>query len=213
MGDGIATQAGMVPQAAGGGITLVSRAVSSSNLNNSTSVLVDSSLGDLVVVAVASYQKSISSIADSEGNTWTALSEIVSGNSRIRIFYCFAPAVSSSHSFSFSSSSSFPSIAVSCFSGASSFEEEVSSTYTGVTSGDLVVSSSIADSVFVGSGNLFQSSGITSSNLDLIVKNWTVGGDSVAIAQGYFLGATPITGDFSWTGSVNGFAFAGAVFT
>ena len=96
--------------------------------NGVTSSAMDTTGANLIVVSVAAYSSLGSNLTDSESNTWTALSSDSNGTSLERIFYCISPTTSSSHTFTFNQSSTYPSIAAIAFSGVSAFDSENTST-------------------------------------------------------------------------------------
>jgi hypothetical protein len=74
--------------------------------------------GDLIVVTVAEATGTTSTVTDSKSNTYTALTTRAAANGQTTIYYCQAPTVGSSHTWSFTGSFTFPSIAMAWFSGS-----------------------------------------------------------------------------------------------
>jgi hypothetical protein len=101
-------------------IAYVTGVTANLGVNGGTTSSVDSTGGNLVVVAVASYEPSAApTVSDSKGNTYNALTEqIDTGSHRIQLFYAANATVGSGHTFTVSGSTSYSSISVNVFSGA-----------------------------------------------------------------------------------------------
>ena len=71
----------------------------------------------LLVLAIAYLGGVTMTVSDSKSNTWVARTEYASGagNGRIRLYYVANPTVGSGHTFTFSGSSGFSSVAVAAF--------------------------------------------------------------------------------------------------
>lgn len=89
-------------------------------VNGGTTSSVDSTGGNIVIVAVASYQSSAApTVSDSKGNTYTALTEqVAAGSHRVQLFYAANATVGSGHTFTVTGSTTYSSISVNVFSGA-----------------------------------------------------------------------------------------------
>lgn len=90
--------------------------------NGGTTSSVDSTGGNLVVVAVSSYDlTSAPTVSDSKGNTYNALTaRVYAGSHRVQLFYAENATVGSGHTFTVTGSTSYASISVNVFSGAKS---------------------------------------------------------------------------------------------
>ncbi len=110
-------------------IAYVTGVTANLGVNGGTTSSVDSTGGNLIVVAVASYEPSTApTVSDSKGNTYNALTaQIVSGLHRIQLFYAEGATVGSGHTFTVTGSTSYASISVNVFSGAkasSAFDQQ-----------------------------------------------------------------------------------------
>lgn len=94
--------AGILPTAGGGGgggIALVSHLEYSVTASNTTGAL-DTTGADLIVIFCGSYKDwQATSITDSQGNTWTALTNYAGSAQAGRFFYCFNPTTNAAHTF------------------------------------------------------------------------------------------------------------------
>lgn len=109
-------------------IALVAHAgAASANSSTATTAGIDTTGANLLVASIAFIDFGGSNVVtDSNGNTWTALTEFGgSGASRAeKMFYCVNPTVGAGHTFT--GSAPFPSVCVAAFSGADStpFDQE-----------------------------------------------------------------------------------------
>lgn len=85
-----------------------------------TTSAIDTTGANLLVVATGSYQAAtIPTLTDSKSNSWTGLpAQEVSGDSRVRVYYCAGATVGSGHTFSFNGSVTYPAICVAAWAGA-----------------------------------------------------------------------------------------------
>lgn len=97
----------------------VASLVEGTTSNGGTTSAIDTSGCDILFVAVSSYQGATApTLSDSKSNSWTGLTlQEVSGNNRIRLFYCVAPSVGSGHTFTLTGTACYGSVAVAGFSG------------------------------------------------------------------------------------------------
>ena len=98
-----------------------------------TSSAMDTTGANLIVVSVATVGSLGSNLTDSQSNTWTALSISNNSGALQRLFYCISPTTSSSHTFTFNQSGTYPSISAVAFSGVAAYESENTSTQTGLS--------------------------------------------------------------------------------
>lgn len=101
-------------------IAYVTGVTANLGVNGGTTSSVDSTGGNLIVVAVASYDlSSAPTVSDSKGNTYSALTaQSSAGSHRIQLFYAANATVGSGHTFTVTGSTSYSSISVNVFSGA-----------------------------------------------------------------------------------------------
>ena len=99
--------------------------------NTAVTPAIDTTGADLIVVFGASIF-GYATLTDSESNTWTSLT----GQNHIgfyfgRIYYCVTPITSATHTFTYATTSFFPSLCVQAWSGvaASPFDQENGATY------------------------------------------------------------------------------------
>ncbi len=113
---------------------VVSQKAGSTTGNGVTTSAVDTTGADLIVVLIACYQPSaVPAITDSKGNTWTTTTSYsYAGETKIAAAYCLAPTVGSSHTFTATQATSYPSIVVLAFSGVSAYEA-ISGASTGIS--------------------------------------------------------------------------------
>ena len=101
-----------------------------------STVTMDTTGADLLIIAAASWSGSGETCvisADSKGNTWTGLTR--SGNPSIQIFYCKPSSVGASHGVTFNSSGTFQFACVFAgFSGAAASPYEQEKTPVGTVS-------------------------------------------------------------------------------
>lgn len=94
----------------------------------------DSTGADFLVAAIARYQGA--TLTDSKSNTWTLLSTYAAGGDpTTELYYCIPTSVGSGHTFSYSGSNAFSSIAVAAFSGVKQTSPQDGSTTTNTGSG------------------------------------------------------------------------------
>jgi hypothetical protein len=91
-----------------------------SGATGTTTAAINTTGANLIVISVASYNDvGAPTVSDSKSNSWAQLTTAVStgsGQTRITMWYCPAPTVDTSHTFTVTGS--YPSIAVQAFSGA-----------------------------------------------------------------------------------------------
>lgn len=104
-----------------------------------TTAAINTTGADLIVLEVSDYLlDSPSTISDSKGNTWTTLTTYDSGQfNRSRLMYVKNPTVGSGHTFTATTTTGYPSIAVQAWSGAhltSPFDQQNGSGFFAATS-------------------------------------------------------------------------------
>jgi hypothetical protein len=86
---------------------------------------IDTTGASLLVAAVSWYPGGfITSLTDSEGNTWTPLTEYAAGDGAVRLYYVINPSTSATHTFSVSGTNCYPALAVASFIRTAAFDDE-----------------------------------------------------------------------------------------
>lgn len=114
-------------------IAFVNSCSGAGSLSGVTSSAMDTTGANLIVVSVATYSSLGANLTDSQSNTWTSLTTASPNRAKSRLFYCINPTTSSSHTFTFSQSGTYPSISAVAFSGVAAYESENTSTQTGLS--------------------------------------------------------------------------------
>lgn len=85
--------------------------------NGGTTPAMDTSSADFLVATIGDYPGgAFTSLTDSEGNTWTALTARSDGSDvRTRIFYCVNPITSTAHTFTVAGTGDYPTLSVAAF--------------------------------------------------------------------------------------------------
>lgn len=119
------------------GITLVGRTTKFEAFTEPLTTNALNTVGaNLIVIAITTFfNASGSSVSDSEGNTWTALTNASIAEAGLRLYYCASPTTDASHTFTISSGSPVM-IDVIAVSGAhaSPFDDESTNGHGGGTS-------------------------------------------------------------------------------
>jgi hypothetical protein len=102
------------------GIVKIADVVASSSAGNTVvTSAIDTTGANLLVVGVGNLAGGTGTLTDSKGNTWTALTTYAtSGAGQATIYYAKNATVGSGHTFTFTTTSTYPSIFVAAFSGA-----------------------------------------------------------------------------------------------
>jgi hypothetical protein len=92
--------------------------------NTVTTGAIDTTGASLIVLVCSAF--GALAPADSQGNTWTGLTNQVCISSliNVRIYYCLSPTTSATHTFSNTGSATYPSINVQAWSGYGAFDTE-----------------------------------------------------------------------------------------
>lgn len=82
---------------------------------------IDTTGADLIVIGVSGWTSNLDTTAptDSKGNTWTAMTYKATGDSAVKMWYCYNPTVGSGHTFTHGGTT-YATICVIAFSGAAS---------------------------------------------------------------------------------------------
>lgn len=109
---------------------IASGGASSSNSGSSvTTGSADTTGAKLIVVHVADYAgETASTLTDSKGNTWTALTPVTTTNTRSSLFYVINPTAGSGHTFTATKvvGNTFPSIQFSAWAPDATYDQYVS---------------------------------------------------------------------------------------
>lgn len=97
-------------------IALVANAVAG-GINGATTGGINTTGADLLVIAVGHYAGT-PTVSDSNGNTWTPLTQYGASGNRSRIHWCVPVTVGAGHTFTVTGAGLVPAIAVLAFSGA-----------------------------------------------------------------------------------------------
>jgi hypothetical protein len=193
-----------------GAISLVAHTSAvTANGTNVTTTAINTTGANFIVVA-ASASANTGTVTDSNGNTWTALTQYgPSGHGAgMRLFYCYNPTVSSAQTFTFSDTTiDYPTIAVAAWSGAAASPFDAQNGSTAASGAGTYETGSITPSA---NGELLISAiGESSTSPDTIDSSFTViehqnhlGDGSLAgfgISLGYLVQATAASVNPSWT--------------
>lgn len=178
----------------------------STNNTSVTSDAIDTTGYDLIVIGITSTVNAPGTPTDSKSNTWTALTRI-DGSVDAQFWYCINPTVGSGHTFSTSTSGSYPSIFVLAISGAAAagFDQQNGSTTTATTiqpgsitpseDNELIVTLCTNDDV---SNTLSINGGFTIAQQAVTVAFQAEGGGLAYLIQTTLAAANPT---WSWGGS------------
>jgi hypothetical protein len=189
-------------------IALVASASAGGDGSTSTTAGINTTGADLIAVCVSGLAPASGTLTDSKSNTWQARTVYGSINNKSRWYYAINPTVGSGHTFTFSNSSAFCSLAVLAFSGADTtapFDQENGASAAAVTSHQPgSVTPSVNDEVLVATLS-FDSSNTISVNSSFTVATQVDLGTCYGIAAAYKVqtsaGAENPT--FSWSSSAN----------
>lgn len=194
-------------------IALVDHTEFSGDVNGGTAAGINTTGASIIVISLCYYFARVSgpTVTDSNGNTYTALTEYNNSTaSAQRLYYCASPVVGSGHTFTVSGSGIFCSFYVSAFSGtaASPFDVEngagTSSFSSSLQPGS--VTPSAANSLIVsgltieGTPILAIDSGFSITDQSPYLPGMTYGGALAYLIQG---AASPVNPTWSITGGAN----------
>lgn len=166
-----------------------------------TSDPIDTTGASLIVVGICTYGQPYT-LADSQTNTWQALTQYNNGVQQAQLFKCLTPITNAAQTFTVTHTASapYPSIYVACFSGITSYDQE-SGTYNAGSAtlqpGSITPPSANALLVTLVSGNE------TTSSIDGgFIKtdgNALVGANAVQGAMAYLIQTSPAAANPTWT--------------
>lgn len=187
-------------------IALLSHTYKQGNSGGSgTSSAIDTTGASLLVAYVADFTgSSPATFADSQGNTWTALTaRPLTGNMRSQMYYCASPSTSASHTFSATGTNSFAAIAIAAYSGTatSPYDQETGATTltgTSLATGSVTPSEN-NELVIYGCG--YASSALSVSVGTMLDTAAIIGGTSYGIGLAYEIQTTATARSPSWSWS------------
>ncbi len=187
-------------------IALLSHTYKQGNSGGSgTSPAIDTTGASLLVAYVADFTgSSPATFADSQGNTWTALTaRPLTGNMRSQMYYCASPSTSASHTFSATGTNSFAAIAIAAYSGTatSPYDQETGATTltgTSLATGSVTPSEN-NELVIYGCG--YASSALSVSVGTMLDTAAIIGGTSYGIGLAYEIQTTATARSPSWSWS------------
>lgn len=126
------------------------------NANTTTSSAINTTGANLIVVSIADYALATAAVlSDSEGNTWTGLTPRSVNGTRIKLYYCYNPTTSSSHTFTATGTGIYVTLSALAFSGSDTSPFDVqngSATATGTSASTGSVSPSLDNELIITSG-------------------------------------------------------------
>ena len=187
-------------------IALLSHTYKQGNSGGSgTSPSIDTTGASLIVAYVADFTgSSPATFADSQGNTWTALTaRPLTSNMRSQMYYCASPTTSASHTFSATGTNSFAAIAIAAYSGTatSPYDQETGATTltgTSLATGSVTPSEN-NELVIYGCG--YASSALSVSVGTMLDTAAIIGGTSYGIGLAYEIQTTATARSPSWSWS------------
>jgi hypothetical protein len=202
-------------------ITRVGTAVKANGASTFTTGAIDTSGADLLVMVVG-YFTTPTSVSDSKGNTWTALTEKTGGGSpRVRIYYAWNPtSVGTGHTFTVTQAGSLlGACVVQAYAGAKTasdpFDQESNASANGnITLGSLTPS--VDDCLLVtGLSNDAMSAATTSINGSFTIQGFQdhVGGTSFGAGHADLIQTTAAAASPTWSNSASACVAVMAVFT
>lgn len=196
-----------VPSA--GGITILASDIAGAASNPTTAAV--NTTGASILILTATYQGSAPTVSDSQGNTWTALTERPgTAGAAARIYYCLTPTTSAAHTFTISAA--FGAVGIVAASGVTAFVEEDGGGGDSVTSStDAAMAATKANALVVSCAMIWTSTGANMDNGFTDLQEDFVGGVNYGGGLAYKITATPIAPEWTWTGA-NNYAVAMASF-
>lgn len=170
-----------------------------------TTTGVDTTGANLIVLSLSCLAGASLTVSDSKGNTWTALTTRNDSIGQETLYYCLAPIVGASHTFTATSGSqTFPSLYAAAFSSGTpspSLDQQNGGT---TTSTSTVASGSITPTVsksLIVSGLEFFNGGLPSVNSGLTITDRidSVGGQWFGGAMAYLIQSTAAPVNATWS--------------
>lgn len=183
-------------------------------VSSRTSSAIDTTGADLIVIACSHFDSPVPSFTDSNSNTYTLAKTQLNTTSGVSIFYCYAPTVGASHTFTVDASSQFRSFYVFAFSGAAS--SPLDQTNGTVGSANTASTGSVTpteDGELVFAGLTYRDGGTVSINNGFSSPVWLNRTDDYIGGAGSYLiqtTAAAVNPQFSWP-NVVGYSSAAIV--
>lgn len=178
----------------------------STDNNNVTTVAINTTGANFLAVVVADDQAVATTLTDSKANTWTGLTTFQEDQSQVQLYYATNPTVGSGHTFTATSTLSYPGLAVLAFSGVattSPFDvEKGSQAYAYTTfqnTGNMTPTA--ANEVLVGgiSQDAAGVTGISASAPFTTADALVTTANAYGVASAYEIQTTATTRDLTWT--------------
>lgn len=169
--------------------------------NGGTSSSIDTTGATLLVIHVADADGVATTVSDSKGNSWTALTAR-QNSLESQLYYCASPTVGSGHTFTTSASSAFPAGQVLAFSGvdASPFDTQNGNTTTDSTIQTGSVTPAEDGSLLVaGVGHVRGVSPTIGSGFTVTDSNALSGGNYYGAGAAYLVQTTAAAINPTWT--------------
>jgi hypothetical protein len=193
------------PVAGGPPFTFIISSEYAGSASGGTTPGVDTTGANIIVIGVHSY--AAGNISDSNGNTWTALTDRISTSDvRYRLYYCINPTVGAGHTFS--TTATFGGIVMQAFSssaGTPVYDQEsgnVANSVTSIQPGS--ITPSVDDCLIITGGNFWEcSSNPASCNSGVTVTEGAPfsGGVNFGYAGGYLIQGTAAAINPTWSWS------------
>jgi hypothetical protein len=171
--------------------------------NGATTDAANTGGANLIVLCGMEYLSGSTTISDSAGNTWTALTQQAGDNRSTRLYYCLNPTTSGTHTFTLSRTGSYPCLGYIAVSGASAYGSENGAQSLAVTTLQPGSVTPGADGALIVTGVTTSSTahtidgGYTRYNIDFSPGNY-MGGGIAYLIQGTAGASNP---SWSWTGT------------
>lgn len=167
-------------------IALIAHTGVAGSASGGTTTAINTSGANLIVVSISSYT-AYSTLTDSNGNTWTALNGYFNSSAFVKLYYCYAPTVGASHTFTAAGATNYPAICVSAFSGAATSPFDVQNGSATGSPGSITPSASnglvITASVAQAPGTPTIDSGMTITDVISYSSGISMGGAMAYIIQ------------------------------
>ena len=145
----------------------------------------------IVIVTASNDGGGFVTVSDSQSNTWTGLTSYSDPSAPgVRIWYCFSPSTSSTHTFTVSGTSEFPGIAMAAYSGAATSPFDVQNGTNNASGGTTLQPGSVTPSangelliVGLASGGDTGDTFSIDSSFTMVESNCTSGGFGVSLAD------------------------------
>ncbi len=193
----------------------------STNANTTTSSAINTTGANLIVVSIADYGVATAAVlSDSQGNTWTGLTARSTSGARVKIYYCYNPTTSASHTFTATGTGIYVALSALAFSGSDATPFDVENGTTGASGTSKAtgsVSPSLDNELIITSGGWSNAGQPTSlsinSGFTISQQAVNVSGTAFGLGTAYLIQTTKgaVNPTWSW-GSTSEHAFEIATF-